>query len=247
MRPRRSLQPDLADCALEDRLAPAISNLGIIVLTTGGYILLTPFPGAMTSASGPATGPGSSAAAGVSGTPINTPFFMLGTGGISSALPGNLTGFPSLGAGGPGAPSPGAGSTIYVGSGANEATQPRIPLVTRNTIANDLLNPPPLIGGRPSGTASAFPTPAAPTPPPAPAPPAPAPSSGTLGGSTMPPPGSSLSGPFVRFPSMFPGGPSPGFAGGPPSGSAPGVSMSPLAPLPPPGAGRAGTDRGGGP
>lgn len=44
MNPRRIFRPDVNDCVLEDRLAPAIANLGVIVLTTGGYMLLTPFP-----------------------------------------------------------------------------------------------------------------------------------------------------------------------------------------------------------
>jgi hypothetical protein len=43
-------------------------------------------------------------------------------------------------------------ATISVGSGANDATA-SIPLVTRNTIANDALNPAPLIG-RASGDRS---------------------------------------------------------------------------------------------
>ncbi len=46
MKPRRRFRPDLGECVLEDRLPPAISNLGVIVLTTGGYMLLIPFPGA---------------------------------------------------------------------------------------------------------------------------------------------------------------------------------------------------------
>ena len=46
MNPRRIFRPDLNDCGLEDRLAPVIANLGVIVLTTGGYMLLIPFPGA---------------------------------------------------------------------------------------------------------------------------------------------------------------------------------------------------------
>jgi hypothetical protein len=44
--------------------------------------------------------------------------------------------------------------TITVGSGANDASAPNIPFVTRNTIANDALNPAPRIG-RDSGDRSA--------------------------------------------------------------------------------------------
>ena len=40
----------------------------------------------------------------------------------------------------------GAAATIFVGSGANDVVAPIIPLVTRNTIANDALNAAPLIG-----------------------------------------------------------------------------------------------------
>ncbi len=37
--------PDLRACELEDRLLPVTPNLGAIVLTTGGYVLvLSPFP-----------------------------------------------------------------------------------------------------------------------------------------------------------------------------------------------------------
>ncbi len=31
--------PDLRACVLEDRLVPVIPNMGVIVLTTGGYVL----------------------------------------------------------------------------------------------------------------------------------------------------------------------------------------------------------------
>ena len=117
-------------------------------------MLLIPFPGAFVSPSGSALGPGPSTSTSVSGTPINTPFFILGAGGISSVLPGNITGVPSFGAGGPTASATGVSLIINVGSGADEATGPTIPPVTRNTVANDVLNPAPLIGGRPSGTTS---------------------------------------------------------------------------------------------
>ena len=35
-------RPDLLASELEDRLLPVISNPGVMVLTTGGYVLLTP-------------------------------------------------------------------------------------------------------------------------------------------------------------------------------------------------------------
>jgi len=142
MKPLRKFHPDLQACELEDRLLPVIANLGVIVLTTGGYVLMIPFPGA---AAYPGGSPG--------GTAIPTSLFMTGSGGISSIQPGNITGVPSLAATGTAGSSGGAGVTISVGSGANDATAASIPLVTRSTIANDALNPPPLIG-RPSGDRS---------------------------------------------------------------------------------------------
>ena len=47
MNTRRMFRPDLDDCVLEDRLAPVIANLGVVVLTTSGYMLLIPFPGSL--------------------------------------------------------------------------------------------------------------------------------------------------------------------------------------------------------
>ena len=46
------LKPNLLDCILEERIAPAIANLGVIVVTTSGLSLVTPFPGASNNASG---------------------------------------------------------------------------------------------------------------------------------------------------------------------------------------------------
>ena len=243
MKPCRRFCPDLGDCVLEDRLPAVIANLGVIALTTGGYMLLIPFPGAFVPPSGWANGPGPSTSSSVSGTPINTPFFMMGFGGISSLLPGNITGFPGLGSGGLAASATGFSAIISVGSGADEATNPNIPVVTRNTVANDLLNPLPLIGGRPSGST----TPVLPAgqsgasvTPPAPAPAAPPPTSGASSGPTMPPPGSSLNGPYVRFPSMFPGGFPLGFPAGSQPGTALGAPMPPTS-IHPPGSGQTGS------
>ena len=70
---------------------------------------------------------------------------MTGSAGISGMQPGNGTGVPGrhdvaerI--------ERGATVTIFVGSGANDVGAPIIPLVTRNTIANDALNAAPLIG-----------------------------------------------------------------------------------------------------
>lgn len=233
-RSRRAFRPDLDDCWLEDRLTPIVPNLGVIVLTTGGYMLIIPFPGAFTTPASLGTGLFANSSPGLSGTPYNLPYFMLGGSGISSSIPGNITGFPGLGAGGP-AGSTGPAMEIDVGSGANDASAPVIPVVTRNTVAYDQLNPPPLIGGQPDTTAPLLPPP--PLPAPAPSPP---PSTGTSTGPSMPPPGSSLSGPFVRFPSMFPRNPPLGFPMGSPVGAAPG-GPPPITPPPPPGSGQSGS------
>jgi hypothetical protein len=142
MKPLRNYHPDLQACVLEERLLPVIANLSVIMLTTSGYALISSFPGASSYA-------GSSA----SGTAISSGFFMMGSGGISTMQPGNITGFTGLGPAGTAAVSGGKGGSITVGSGANDATAGAIPAVTRNTIANDALTPRPLIG-RPSGDQS---------------------------------------------------------------------------------------------
>jgi hypothetical protein len=142
MNPLRKFHFDLQTCELEDRVLPVIANLGVIVLTTGGYVLLIPYPGA-------AATPGGS----TGGAAIPTSFSIMGSGGISSMQPGNITGIPGLAATGTSGSSGVANATINVGSGANDATAPSIPLVTRNTIANDAIVPRPQIG-RPSGDGS---------------------------------------------------------------------------------------------
>jgi hypothetical protein len=134
--------PELADCTLEHRLVPAVSSLGVIVLTTSSYTLVTPFPGASGLAGPPSAG----------GILANPYFFVSGSGGIASVQPGNMTGLPSANAP---TPTPAAGSatvTINVGSGAMSVLSlTTVDPVTRNTIANDALAPRPLIGGQPSG------------------------------------------------------------------------------------------------
>src|SRR5262245_28606975 len=91
-------RPDLTECVLEDRSLLATPNLGIIILTSSGYALVTPFPGANSSAGGSlgSNGSGGGSASGVSGVPIPTSLFITGSGGISSLKPGNITGVPSL-------------------------------------------------------------------------------------------------------------------------------------------------------
>jgi hypothetical protein len=111
------LKPNLLDCILEQRIAPAIANLGVIVVTTSGLSLVTPFPGASNNASG--SGGTQTTAASVSGAAIPTSFYITGTRGISSFTPGNFTGNPSVGGaivGSNGGPS----LSIQVGSGADE-------------------------------------------------------------------------------------------------------------------------------
>ncbi len=126
--------PDLRACELEDRLLPVTPNPGGIVQTTGGYVLLlSPFPITEADPFGQSGGPG-----------FLTPAAM--TRGVSSLLPAS-----SAGGGGPVSTPPagssaGAAVTISVGSGAEDASAPVIPAVTRNTVANDALNAAPSIG-----------------------------------------------------------------------------------------------------
>jgi hypothetical protein len=138
MNPFRKFHPDLQACELEDRLLPVIANLSVIVLTTGGYALLIPSPGALTYPAG---------------SPGGTSFSTTGFGGTFSIQPGNINGIPGLAETGTPGSGGGAGATILVGLGTNDPTNLNIPPVTRNTIANDALVPPPQIG-RPSGDGS---------------------------------------------------------------------------------------------
>jgi hypothetical protein len=135
MKTHLKFRPDLQASELEDRLLPVISNLGVMVLTTGGYVLVTPFPGVSAY---PGGSPG--------GAAIPTSFVMTGSGGISSMQPGNSAGVPGLATTAPSASNAGSSATVSVGSGANDASGLNIEPVTRNTIANDNLNPPPRIG-----------------------------------------------------------------------------------------------------
>jgi hypothetical protein len=158
MNNRLMFRPDLMECILEERISPAIANLGIIVLTTNGYTLLTPFPGA--SSSGAASSVATSAQP-VSGVAIPTSLYITGTAGISSVRPGNITGVPTL-AGGAGAAAGAFGLTITVGSGAEESggsggSSGGAPsaAVNRNNVA-DPTRPPlmTIIGGQTGGTNS---------------------------------------------------------------------------------------------
>src|SRR5947209_8563709 len=111
------LKPNLLDCILEERIAPAIANLGVIVLTTNGLSLVTPFPGASNNAA--TSGGTQSAAASVSGAAMPTSFYITGNRGISSFMPGNFTGNPNIGGVGAVGTSGGVSITIQVGSGAD--------------------------------------------------------------------------------------------------------------------------------
>ena len=146
MNDRLMFRPNLNDCILEDRALMA-TNLGLIVLTTSGLTLLTPFPGANSSGAGSlgSNGGGGGSASSVSGLPIPTSFFITGSGGFSSFRPGNITGLSSVG--GSSAPSAGAGVglSIQVGSGADTAGGPTVQIsgagatnlvVSRATVAD---------------------------------------------------------------------------------------------------------------
>jgi hypothetical protein len=130
--------PDLLACVLEDRLLPVASNLGLgtLVLTPGGYVLvMSPFPVSVADPVGASGSPG-----------FLTPSAMTGSGGISGLLPANSTSVAVVATTSPTGPSGRATETLFVGSGANDIVAPIIPLVTRNTIANDALNAAPQIG-----------------------------------------------------------------------------------------------------
>jgi hypothetical protein len=131
------LKPNLLDCILEERIAPAIANLGVIALTTGGYSLVTPFPGASNSSAGSlgSSSTGQSSAASVSGAAMPTSFYVTGNRGISTFLPGNFTGNPAIGGAVTG--GGGLGLTIQVGSGADEDGGPSpSPSAARSTGAD---------------------------------------------------------------------------------------------------------------
>jgi hypothetical protein len=137
-------RPELRAYEVEDRLVPAIPDLGATVLTTGGYVLLlSPFPVIAADPFGESGGPG-----------FLTPSAMSGSAGVSGLLPGNSTGVPGLVTTAPTGSNGGAAATIVVGSGANDAGAANIQPVTRNTIANDALSAAPVIG-RVSGDRSA--------------------------------------------------------------------------------------------
>jgi hypothetical protein len=128
--------PDLRACELEDRLLAVTPNLGAIVLTTGGYVLLlSPFPVIAADPFG---------ASGVPG--FLTPSAITGSAGVAGLLTGTSAGVPGLVTTAPARSNGGGAVTIPVGSGANDDGAANIPPVTRNTIANDALNAALLIG-----------------------------------------------------------------------------------------------------
>lgn len=135
---------DLRDCELEDRLLPATPHPGAVVLTAGGYVLvMTPFPVNGANPLGAAGSPdfltSSTMSSPIGGSGMQTATGAAGGGGATSAPTGTNGGAPV---------------TIVVGSGANDLSALNIRPVTRNTIANDRIPPPPEIG-RASGDRSA--------------------------------------------------------------------------------------------
>jgi hypothetical protein len=115
---RLMFRPNLVDCILEERVAPAIANLATVILTTTGLTLIEGFPGANSSGAGSVgSNSGSTSSASVSGVAMPTSFYVTGSNGISSVKPGNITGVPSLAGGATGAGS--ASSSIQVGSGSD--------------------------------------------------------------------------------------------------------------------------------
>jgi hypothetical protein len=185
MNDRLMFRPNLNDCILEDRALMA-TNLGIIVLTTSGLTLLTPFPGANSSGAGSlgSNGGGGGSASSVSGLPIPTSFYITGSGGFSSFRPGNITGLSSLAASSSSQSATVLSLSIQVGSGADTPGGPTVSfnpvgatnvVVSRATVA-DPLTPSQFtfIGGPSTSTNSPVLPPgqtyrdSAPVPPPAP-------------------------------------------------------------------------------
>jgi hypothetical protein len=125
------LKPNLLECILEKRIVPAapLNNLGLIALTTSGFSLVTPFPGASNSASGSlgsSSGGTQTTAASVSGAAMPTSFYVTGKNGISTFAPGNFTGNPATGGGG-GVGASGVSISIQVGSGSDDASASAAP------------------------------------------------------------------------------------------------------------------------
>jgi hypothetical protein len=152
-------KPNLLDCMLEERISPAITNLGVMILTTSGLALITPFPGASNSAAGSlgsSSGP-SSTAASVSGAAMPTSFYLTGNRGISSFTPGNFTGNPSVGGVAVGG-SGGVSLTIQVGSGADAAGAPVVtPTASRSLVGGSAKDAPSIMAyiGQPSSGSGA--------------------------------------------------------------------------------------------
>ncbi|HZW31106.1 MAG TPA: hypothetical protein VFF52_10390 [Isosphaeraceae bacterium] len=158
MKRRWELKPNLLECILEDRVYPA-TNLGIIILTTSGLSLVTPFPGASNSAAGALGNIAgtTSMAASVSGAAMPTSFYITGNRGISTFTPGNFTGNPSVGlavVSGSG----GVGLTIQVGSGSDDASAPvATPTVGRSTVGGSATDAPSIMSyiGQPASGSNA--------------------------------------------------------------------------------------------
>ena len=127
----RKLHLDLRACELEDRLLPVVANLGMIVLSTGGHVLLIPrsrTPAARLAAPPSPRQSPSRASAGYS-------ILSRATAPASPVWP-------------PRERPDRAGVREWRSPSARPPAiaTASIPLVTRNTIANDALNPPPRIG-----------------------------------------------------------------------------------------------------
>ncbi|MBV8091069.1 MAG: hypothetical protein JO139_16150 [Alphaproteobacteria bacterium] len=119
-------RPDLRECELEDRLVPAIPNLGAIVQTPVGYVVVSHLPGIAATV---ASTPGAEA--------ILTSFLTTASVSIFSLQPGTGFGLPSLDSMGPTGANVGTAVEIIVGSGADDASAYINPPVRRNTIADN--------------------------------------------------------------------------------------------------------------
>jgi hypothetical protein len=169
-------RPDLRQCVLEERLLPAIATFGVVILTTSGLTLLTPFPGANTSAAGSlgTSGSGGGSAGSVSGVAVPSSLYITGSNGISSLKPGNITGVPSLAGGLAGAG--GVSVSFQIGSGSDTPGGTPTTLSSRNNIGdvgaiptfNDLIRGPSATSGDADLPAGQTYRDTAPVPPPMP-------------------------------------------------------------------------------
>ena len=128
----RKFHADLQACELEDRLLPVMNNLGVIVLTAGPHLLLILNPDTANTVGAPNV------------AAIPSSLSMTSLDGLFNTPSGK---HPRSGRDGIGRIEREPGCGVRQSAQSPVILPPQdIPLVTRNTIANDALNPLPRIG-----------------------------------------------------------------------------------------------------